>query len=329
MTSFSAGRPLAWLGTALFLVAPLLGTSGPAHAQSAPPTSLCAQAVDPDQAQRDAVGLATARHDGLAVGVARQCRGFSVVADEELDPAAVDEYAGAAQQAYTQLAADSQRTLAPRALIFLFPDEFALDGGTRVLARMSIRRSDHATPPGFALLNSVWFNDDEFPDTSDRLAGVAHEFTHLFVGSTVRGKTVPSWLNEGLAVHYQFELPAAQYPEASAAHAAEYRRRLIQAADGTAPVALFHLDEISSWVAWNSNYGDPWLRRVQYAEGHAAVRWLINRKGLSELWSMLRSYGDQTEDFATALRLHYGLGIQDVDDAVHQDILAAAATAQR
>jgi hypothetical protein len=273
----------------------------------------CAAPVDTAQAQLDAVGLESARQDGLPVVIAAQCRGFSVVAHEEMDPAEVSDYINGAEQAYMRLSADSQVTLAPRALVFLFPTEDALEDGLQVLARSPRSQSPHATPPGFAWLNTIWVNAEDFDERSDRLASMAHEFTHLFVGTAAHGKPVPSWLNEGLAVRYQFELPSAEFPEATAAGLARDGQRVAAAARGSGPVPLFHLDEIASGRDWQSNYNDPLRGGLEYAEGHAAVRWLIDRKGVPTLWSVLRAYGDQSQAFESVLRDAYGLGLAEID----------------
>jgi hypothetical protein len=228
-------------------------------------------------------------------------------------------YAAAAAAAYNRLAADSGRTLAPRALVFVFPDGDDLSDGVRVLTGSPLRGAGHVAPPGFAWMNSVWIEDDKFPDRYERYEALAHELTHLFVRTAAGGKTVPSWLNEGLAVQYELTLPAEEDPDFAEWSAASYTRWLLDAAGSIGPVPLFHLSEIAAGRDWDRNYDDGPRRRLQYAQGNGAVRWLIEQKDLPTLWSLLRRYGDRSGEFETAFSATYGWTLDEFDARTRAD----------
>src|SRR5438270_713037 len=106
------GRTSAHLLLAVLLSAPMLVDGAAAHAQQ----SVCAAPLDPRQAQLDASGIATANAGGLNVEVIRQCAGFSVVVQRDVNPELAEAYATAAESAYNRLAAETGRTLSPRAV---------------------------------------------------------------------------------------------------------------------------------------------------------------------------------------------------------------------
>src|SRR5579859_3196571 len=172
----------------------------------------CPAPSDPQQAQLDAAGVATAQAGGLALSVAAACQGFSVVVQDGVDPT---DYVSFAKQAYSRLAAETGETLSPRAVLFVFANQSGRADGERVVAGFaSAEREPRA---GYAYMNTIWLDNSQHHTTEARSRAVSHEFSHLFAAAVARGYHIPNWFDEGLAVDSEVTLPGDQFAAANLA----------------------------------------------------------------------------------------------------------------
>lgn len=129
------------------------------------------------------------------------------------------------------------------------------------------------------VLKSPRWGDAE-PDAG---ATIRHEMTHLAVGRITRGKRIPVWLEEGLAVH----LSGLPYH----AHMQEGGTSLARA---MATGSLLSLDELESLHGFSSLNAD-----LAYQEAESAVRFLLERHGRVALMHTLTQVG-RGKEFSSA-----------------------------
>jgi hypothetical protein len=158
--------------------------------------------------------------------------------------AVANDYAEQAERASVQPAKETGAVLTPRAVLFAFVNQDGMADAERVIGgRTTDGRDPHA---GYAGANTIWLDGEQHPNASDRAQAVGHEFSHLFTPAVVRGKHVPSWFSEGLAVHSEVNLSADLYPAAAELRDGEYRTYVLDAASEEFPRPLFEMSEISN-----------------------------------------------------------------------------------
>jgi len=298
----------------------MIAAPSSAAAQSAP----CLAPVDQEQARLDEAGLANAAANGLDLSIVRQCAGFSIVAQAGVDGAAADEFTTFAEKAYVRLAGETNRTLAPRAVLFLFADQDGMALGEQVIA--GIAELNREPIAGYALFNSVWIDVSRMRTSARRAQAAAHEFTHVFAGAVARGRPVPTWFNEGLAVDSEIEIPADDFPAASRARDQDMLDVVLDATAGAFPVPLFALQDLSANRGWNANFSDPDKQDLEYAQAYETLRLAMGSGGRPTAWTVLSKYGEGG-DFDQALRSVYGKSSADIDGAARAEWQALVDTA--
>ena len=117
---------------------------------------------------------------------------------------------------------------------------------------------------------------------------LTHEYTHLVLQEVASGRSLPSWLNEGLARHTEYGLglegvrPNAVklvlYRSADSAKAA--------AISGTLPSLL----SLESQIDWNAQSDDDRIN-LQYSEAYMAIRYMAETHGSSAPIDVVRAMG--------------------------------------
>lgn len=123
---------------------------------------------------------------------------------------------------------------------------------------------------------------------------LAHELSHLVVGKATEnplGASLPRWLDEGLAMYAEGELPPAN-------------RLALELAIRTGE--LISVRSLSGYV------GDPSKVDLFYAEAYSLVEFLLKEYGKDKMTQLLEKFAEGTyqED---ALREVYGFGIDELD----------------
>jgi len=122
---------------------------------------------------------------------------------------------------------------------------------------------------------------------------VAHEMSHIVVGMAADNPytDLPRWLDEGLAMYAEGELPA------------DNRRALEQAIRND---ALISVRSLSSYV------GDPAQVDLFYGEAYSLVDFMLTTYGREKMDQLLDALGDGLS-VTEALEQIYGLTIDDLD----------------
>lgn len=128
------------------------------------------------------------------------------------------------------------------------------------------------------------------PDLEQTLA---HELSHIVVGLATKNPfgDLPRWLDEGLAMYAEGELPARN------------RRALDQAVKQ---------DDLISVRSLSGYSGDPAKVDLFYAESYSLVKFLLETYGREKLVALLQEFqqGAYQED---ALQKVYGFGLDELD----------------
>ena len=122
----------------------------------------------------------------------------------------------------------------------------------------------------------------------------AHELSHLVVHSVTDNpfSDIPTWLDEGLAMYAEGQLPANN------------RRAL---AEAVRRGSLISLRSMTSYP------GDPALVNLFYGEAHSVVEFMVREYG-AEAMSQLLSLIGQGVDIDEALARAYGFGVDELED---------------
>jgi hypothetical protein len=276
--------------------------------------AICPTPNDARQAQLDASGVATAQSAGLALNVAAACQGFSVVVQDGVD---ATDYVTYAEQAYTRLVAETRETLSPRAVLFVFANQSGMADGERVVAGVS--SANREPRAGYAYMNTIWLDNSQHRSTEARARAVSHEFSHLFAATVARGKHIPNWFDEGLAVDSEVTLPGDQFAAANLSHAADERTTLLDAVSGQGTADLFALDGLSTGAQWQQHYRQQDEQDLEYAQAYETVQAAIaNQGGRAAAWRVLRALG-ASDDFPSAFQSQLGRSIDEVDAAARAD----------
>lgn len=122
---------------------------------------------------------------------------------------------------------------------------------------------------------------------------VAHEVSHMVIHQAIENPfgQLPAWLDEGLAMYAQGELPSG------------HRRELERARDR---------DELLSVRSLTSYVGDPTKVNLFYAQSFSIVDYLIDTHGRTKMNELLSKYKEGTTDNA-ALETVYGFDVPGLD----------------
>ena len=292
-----------------------------AHAVAAPG---CAPQTDPRQTKLDQDGVAQAQAGGLSLTIVRQCAGFSVVVQDSIDASAASDYASAAEKAYAHLSQETGTALSPRAVVFVFADQSSMALGESVIA--GIRNATREPTAGYAWMNTVWMDESAHHNPGARAGAVSHEFSHLFSAATAKGRNIPSWFDEGLAMDSEITFPADTYPEVSRTLADDLRDALLSAASGVGSLDLYPLDELKTNNRWLQHYADPDEQQLEYAQAYATLQTAMSAHGRPAAWSVLQQMG-QGVDFESAFARGIGSSVEQVDARARADWAAEVAAA--
>jgi hypothetical protein len=138
---------------------------------------------------------------------------------------------------------------------------------------------------------------------------VVHEYVHHVVEEIVGRESLASWLNEGLATFYEYEL-GLERPRSSA-----FRLLLFRSADNARSAAvsesLFPLASLESQRVWN-NRSDADEIRLQYNQSFMVIRFMSERFGASSPFDVLREIAAGA-DLPEALQSALGLTYEDFE----------------
>ncbi len=117
-----------------------------------------------------------------------------------------------------------------------------------------------------------------------------HEYTHALVRSIVKNGRCPTWLNEGLAEHFEDR------------NMADYRKELIKAMQkNKVMIPLKNLE--GSFMGFNS-----YQAQIAYTMSHAVVEFMIERYGMHNIKRVLEELGSNKtieQAFSDGLTLSY------------------------
>lgn len=129
---------------------------------------------------------------------------------------------------------------------------------------------------------------------------LAHELSHIVVGLATKNPLggLPRWLDEGLAMYAEGELPASS-------------QRVLERA--------IRRDELISVRSLSGYTGDPELVDLFYAEAHSVVSFLLREYGRDKMLALLQKFkqGAYQED---ALKEVYGFGLDELDARWRQSL---------
>ena len=138
---------------------------------------------------------------------------------------------------------------------------------------------------------------------------VVHEYVHHVVEEIVGRESAPSWLNEGLATFYEYEL-GLERPRSSA-----FRLLLFRSNDNAQSAAdsesLFPLAALENQRVWN-NRSDADEIRLQYDQSHMVIRFMNETFGASSPFDVLRDIAAGA-DLPEALQSALGLTYEDFE----------------
>ncbi|MDP1547885.1 MAG: peptidase MA family metallohydrolase [Anaerolineales bacterium] len=135
-------------------------------------------------------------------------------------------------------------------------------------------------------------------------ATIIHELTHVLVGHYAFSciGTIPTWLNEGLAMYSEGELDASM------------RSMLDQSIRGNTLISLRSLNGSFSELPEKAN--------LSYAQSQSVVKFLIDTHGQEKISQLLIALRD-AKPIDTALREMYGFDTDGLEDAWRKSINAA------
>jgi hypothetical protein len=301
------------------------------------PASACAQPVDPAQAALDSELVAKATTGGLPLAVAKQCAGFSVIAQAGVGQKTIADYIEGAEIAYRRLSADAGGVLTRRAAILLFSNQQGRQRGEELLRGARSNSNASRLAPAYASSGDIWVNAAPngpvtgprfFATNSDNYLTATHELVHVFADAAAAGRDVPKWFEEGLAEHYASQLGAPLDPAGTEWLHGERRALVLEALKGNAPQPLLGLSEIDTHAEWDTNY-PTWKGNAQYDVSYMTMLPIIGRSGLSAVWTALRDLGADGPDFETVFGRHFGVPLNGVEALVREGWRAETAVAPK
>ncbi len=138
---------------------------------------------------------------------------------------------------------------------------------------------------------------------------LVHEYVHHVVEEVSSGESLTTWLNEGLAEFYKYEL-GLERPRPNA-----FKLRQFRSADNAQSAAvsetLFPLASLESNRDWN-NRSDPDEISLQYDQAYMIIRFMDENFGASSPLDALREFADGA-DLPEALQSATGLTYEDFE----------------
>jgi tetratricopeptide (TPR) repeat protein len=129
-----------------------------------------------------------------------------------------------------------------------------------------------------------------------------HEFTHAIVYALAESR-VPTWLNEGLALNFEREAPAASSSSGSSVWDPPIQGAM--RASGLIPLETLHGSFMNM---------DQGTAQLAYAESYSAVKYLIDRYGMFAIQALLKDLSRQ-RDFAKAFEDRFFISYQEFQTA--------------
>ena len=149
----------------------------------------------------------------------------------------------------------------------------------------------------------IYMRADFFRTAVQRV--LTHEYVHLVLDEVGDGKSLPAWLNEGLARYYEHEL-GLKGERPNAARVMFYGS-VDTARSASLDGTLIPLPSLESRADWNSQT-DSGRIALQYAEAHMAVRFLTETFGAPAPVDMVERIGNGStlgSAIAAVTRLSY------------------------
>ena len=116
---------------------------------------------------------------------------------------------------------------------------------------------------------------------------LTHEYVHLVLAQLVDTTQLPTWLNEGSARYFEFELGRdGERPDATKT---EFFRNVDRAKSAALSDGLIPLRSLEDHAVWNSRTGDE--ARLQYSQAHMAVTYLIESTSLETFIALVLKIG--------------------------------------
>ena len=112
---------------------------------------------------------------------------------------------------------------------------------------------------------------------------ITHEYVHLLLNEEYEDTDIPAWLNEGMAQYLEYEV-ALEAPNADPSRRSLYLSADLAAANAQAG-NLFPLRSLESRRNWNARSGDA--VRLQYAQAHMAVRYMVETYGVRKVTDVI------------------------------------------
>jgi hypothetical protein len=165
---------------------------------------------------------------------------------------------------------------------------------------------------GFAVLRGATgtaCNIDGAETRESIMAAIAHELTHQLINAEwLRGSSVPTWFNEGLASYVDGQVYAAQAPDEPV--------RGIERANYVAQALRFQRYQRLADLKWDTPDGQ--YVRYAYAHSRLAVHYLVERFGMPAVADLVRRSGPRSFDDTFAAVL--GLPLAEFETALEQSL---------
>ncbi len=195
---------------------------------------------------------------------------------------------GVAEEAVTRLQTEIGVSLTERAQIYVYNSQSDM---ALALSQRSEGYDDRVLTLGVAVDERTLLLLGSHRDVERT---VAHELSHIVVGLATDNpySALPSWLDEGLAMYAEGQLPDEN----------------VQALDDAV-----HLDALLSLRSLSSYTGQAGEVDLFYAESYSVVSYLLDTYGRDKMTQLLAVFAEGTlQD--DALRQVYGFGLDDLDD---------------
>ena len=129
--------------------------------------------------------------------------------------------------------------------------------------------------------DGIYGQVDSFRSSVLRL--ITHEYVHLLLDEEYGDRNIPAWLNEGLAEYFEYEL-ALDDTRSDRSRTSMYDSADLASANAQAGT-LFALRSLESRRDWNARSGDA--VRLQYAQAHMAVRYMVETYGVRRVTDVI------------------------------------------
>lgn len=136
------------------------------------------------------------------------------------------------------------------------------------------------------------FHSGIYMRTDDLLTEVqgtlTHEYVHLAMDELALDEPLPTWLTEGLAKYYEYEIGLLGLRPDATKLSIFYSTDEARSAANTG--ALVPLPSLESLASWNSQAGEERIS-LQYSEAYMAVRFMVETHGAAAAADVVRAIG--------------------------------------